>query len=113
MTKFGIAKFALALAISAGYAGYADAADTGNSSRDHMMGHEGEKMGPSHMLQKMDADKDGTVSETEFVDAAKRHFKEMDKNNDGQLTSEEIQAGMKAHCKDMMDDKETGGTDVP
>lgn len=55
------------------------------------------------MLKEMDADKDGTVTKSEFDDFHARmqaeHFAEMDANKDGKLTSDEMSCkhGHSAH----------------
>lgn len=45
-----------------------------------------------HMVQKMDTDKDGAISEAEFQASSKTRFDAMDANKDGKLTQEEIKA---------------------
>ena len=55
---------------------------------------------PEAVFKKMDKDKDGSVSEEEFVgkregekaDKAKTQFKKLDKNSDGKLSLDEFKA---------------------
>lgn len=108
MTKLGISKLALALVLATGGATYGHAADA-NKGGDHMMMDQGEMMSPDRMIEHMDADKNGTISESEFVNGAKQHFTKMDTNGDGQLTREEIQACMQTYCGGMMGGGQGGG----
>jgi hypothetical protein len=55
------------------------------------------KEGPHHgghgkFFEKMDADKDGAVSEAEFLKSSKEKFVELDANKDGKVTKEEHEA---------------------
>lgn len=43
-------------------------------------------------LEKVDANKDGKISQDEYLDVHKARFKEMDANGDGQVTQEEGKA---------------------
>ncbi|MFA5592669.1 MAG: hypothetical protein WC989_05090 [Micavibrio sp.] len=45
-----------------------------------------------HMFEKQDTDKDGVVSEAEYLATAKARFDAMDADKDGKLTREEIKA---------------------
>jgi len=47
------------------------------------------------MIEKIDANKDGVISEAEFIANAKEHFNSMDLNNDGRITPEESEASFK------------------
>lgn len=44
------------------------------------------------MFEKLDADKNGTISEAEFIAKSKERFAAMDANGDGQVTPEEAKA---------------------
>ena len=46
--------------------------------------------GPGKFFEMQDTDKDGTVSEAEFLDASKKKFTEMDADKDGKITKEEM-----------------------
>lgn len=48
--------------------------------------------GPGKFFEKLDADKDGSVTEQEFLDAHKKKFAEMDSNKDGKVTKDELEA---------------------
>lgn len=57
----------------------------------------GSKDGAKHdkdarFLEKVDTDKDGKISEAEYVNVHKERFKEMDANKDGFVTKEEGKA---------------------
>lgn len=99
MTKTGISTVALVVLLATGSATYGYAADAMHGG--HPMMGQGGMMSPDRMMEHMDTDRNGTISEAEFVDGAKQHFKEMDKNGDGQLTRDEIQACMQTHCGGM------------
>jgi Ca2+-binding EF-hand superfamily protein len=51
----------------------------------------------SHEVKKMDTDSDGTVSQDEFVAAAKARFSKLDKNGDGFIDADEMPAHHWAH----------------
>jgi Ca2+-binding EF-hand superfamily protein len=77
-----------------------DARDGKRTRRGHHGGRHG--MGMMGMAKMADTDKDGAISQTEFVAAADKHFAMMDSNSDGQVTKEERQAAratMKAKWK--------------
>ena len=44
------------------------------------------------LMERLDKDKDGKISESEF-DGPAEHFKKFDKNNDGYLSTDEIPSG--------------------
>lgn len=46
--------------------------------------------GHDHMMDKMDADKDGKITKAEFDKKHQEKFTEMDRNSDGVLTKEEL-----------------------
>ena len=46
------------------------------------------------MFEQQDTNKDGVISEEEFVARAKEHFALMDANKDGKITKEESEAAM-------------------
>lgn len=52
-----------------------------------------------HMMEKMDADKDGIITEAEHATFASERFKAMDADGDGKVTAEEMQ---KQHHEKMM-----------
>lgn len=52
-----------------------------------------------HMFDKLDTDKDGSVTKAEFDAVNAKHFTEMDANSDGKVTKEEADAFMKEHHK--------------
>lgn len=54
----------------------------GKVQRQHMFAHK--------MLDGMDGDGDGTVSESEFIDAHRERFSRMDSDGDGRLSKEEV-----------------------
>lgn len=56
-----------------------------------------------HMMEKMDTDKDGTITQAEHDTFTAARFKEMDANGDGKVTKEEMQK----HHEEMM--KKRGG----
>ena len=56
------------------------------------MGKEHHRGGPGKFFEKLDADKDGSVTEQEFIDAHKAKFAEMDGDKDGKVTKAEIEA---------------------
>ncbi len=57
--------------------------------------HKAEHKKGNRMLEKCDTDKDGKVSEMEFLESKKENFKKADKNSDGFLDSTEIKEMMK------------------
>lgn len=48
--------------------------------------------GLEKMFEKQDANKDGAISEEEFLTSSKERFTDMDANKDGKLTKEEVEA---------------------
>ena len=48
--------------------------------------------GPGKFFDKLDADKDGSVTEQEFLDVHKKKFAEMDANKDGKITKDEMES---------------------
>ena len=64
------------------------------SSFAYADGHKGMKkmMGKHMMHQKMDVNKDGTVSQEEFQTFRANHFAEADKNGDGALSQSDFEA---------------------
>lgn len=80
--------------------------------------HGGKYGGPGKFFEKLDADKDGSVTEQEFIDGNKEKFARMDSNKDGKVTKDELDAHhaeMKkkrdAHRAEMKE--KHGGVDVP
>lgn len=57
-------------------------------------GHHGPRM--EKMWEKIDADKDGVITQAEHTAFTSAKFKEMDANGDGKVTKEEMQAHHKA-----------------
>jgi len=45
----------------------------------------------NHMLEELDGNGDGEVTEQEFVDARKDHFKALDRDGDGKLSQDELE----------------------
>lgn len=64
--------------------------------------------GPHHKWEKMDKDKNGSVSMEEFGNAHQEMFKKMDANSDGEVTKEEMKA---FHHKDCKKDKKSCDSD--
>jgi len=58
-----------------------------------------------HMMEKCDKNKDGKISETEFIESKREHFKEADKNGDGMLDKSEVESMLKEKRKMMNKDK--------
>lgn len=104
MTKFRISALAFGIVLVAGRVAFAAEAD--HSGHRMMMDQGG--MSPDRMMEHMDTDKNGTISEAEFAEGAKRHFKEMDTNGDGQISRDEIQSCMQSHCGGMMGEDQGG-----
>lgn len=77
--------------------------------RRHRGGHHGGMM----MGRMADADKDGAVSQAEFVNAALQRFDRADANRDGTVTREERQAAFKAMRDQKREHKGTPGTPPP
>lgn len=48
--------------------------------------------GAGRFFDKLDADKDGSVTEQEFLEAHKKKFAEMDANKDGKVTKDELES---------------------
>ena len=71
-------------------AGGAALSVSAGSHEDGEGGHHGKFM--RKMLDRMDADGDGLVSEAEFVGAHRERFAKMDADGDGQLSHEEMAA---------------------
>lgn len=67
---------------------------------DHEGGH---KKGDhkAKMFEKQDLNGDGSISEAEFLEGAKKRFKEMDANGDGAFTKEEGKAAHEARREKM------------
>jgi hypothetical protein len=55
-------------------------------------GQQPSNMGGNNFIERLDTDKDGKVSASEF-DGPARHFKQLDKNNDGFLSEDEAPSG--------------------
>ena len=58
----------------------------------------GNILGPAELstaekIQRLDANQDGVISQTEHADGAAAKFQKMDTNNNGELTPEEFDAG--------------------
>lgn len=81
--------------------------------RMHRFGHRGGHHGGMMMGRMADADKDGAVSQAEFVNAALQRFDRADANRDGTVTREERQAAFKAMRDRMHDHKGAPGTPPP
>lgn len=62
----------------------------------HGWGHRGHRGGGMMMGRMADANKDGTITQAEFVQAALQRFDRMDTNHDGTVTKEERQAARQA-----------------
>jgi Ca2+-binding EF-hand superfamily protein len=63
------------------------------------------------MLRVADANKDGAVTEAEFLDAHAKHFAMLDTNKDGSVTAQERRAAMtkmRDHMKQMRGGKHDG-----
>lgn len=58
---------------------------------NHAGGHK-----KADMFEKHDINGDGVISEAEFLENAKKKFKEKDANSDGSISKEEAKAGRKA-----------------
>ena len=68
-----------------------------------------------HMFEKFDTNKDGVITQEEFLDQAKERFSTMDANGDGKVTKDEAQAAhekMREKFKDMHE-KRGGGKGGP
>ncbi|MEL6750642.1 MAG: EF-hand domain-containing protein [Pseudomonadota bacterium] len=48
----------------------------------------------ARMLERIDTDKSGSISQTEFLEARTSRFDSADANNDGELTADEVAAQM-------------------
>lgn len=46
-----------------------------------------------HMIERMDTDKNGTVSEKEFMNKSQKMFRKLDADKNGQITRAEFQSG--------------------
>lgn len=55
------------------------------------MMHKGDGRGEK-MFEQKDTNKDGVISEAEFMDGAKKRFAEVDADHDGKITKEEAKA---------------------
>lgn len=69
-----------------------------------MAGHhegmrDGAKHHPGHMFEKADADGDGIITKSEFMDMHEAKFNEMDSDGNGNITKEEAQAAWKEKAK--------------
>lgn len=60
---------------------------------------DGKRGGPEKFFEMQDLDKDGTISEAEFLENAKSRFAKMDADKDGKLTREELSAHHEAKKK--------------
>lgn len=61
-------------------------------------GHHGHRM--EKMLEKIDTDKDGVITQAEHEAFTAAKFKEMDKDGDGKVTKDEMQAHHKAKMEE-------------
>ena len=62
-------------------------------AQEHGPMHEGGKHGgPGEFFEMQDANKDGVVSEDEFLAKAKEKFSMIDTDKDGKITKEELEA---------------------
>lgn len=66
----------------------------------------------SYMIEKMDADGDGAVSRSEFMDAHSKKFDKWDADGDGSITKDEVEA-RKAGMKEKMKEKKAYKKDAP
>jgi len=77
-------------------------------SHETGMQDKGHKMGKEMMFENYDANKDGMVSQEEFMKKPAEMFKKIDKNQDGNISKDEHKSfadmKMEKHGK-MMDDK--------
>lgn len=82
------------------------------------MMHKGENRGEK-MFEQKDTNKDGVISESEFMDGAKKRFSEVDGDHDGKITKDEAKThheSMRAKWKEKREAfkkaKETGDAPV-
>lgn len=79
-----------------------------DSGRGPMRG-EGRGMMREKRFESMDADKDGKVSEAEFLAGAKKRHEWMDTNKDGKISKDEMQARREKMKEKWQDRKGRGG----
>ena len=65
-------------------------------AQDDQPAHEGKKHRGERMFEEQDANKDGAITEDEFVAFMKKKFVETDGNKDGKVTKEEAKAHFEA-----------------
>ena len=65
------------------------------------------------MFEKLDADKDGVISEAEFLAKSKERFAEMDADKNGSVTQEEAKAAHEKMREKWKEHKAKKGGDVP
>lgn len=75
-------------------------------------GHEKGDRG-AKMFEKLDADKDGVISEAEFLAKSKERFAAMDGNSDGKVTQEEAKAAHEKMREKWKDHKGKKGDGAP
>ena len=71
--------------------------------------HGGKGRGPGAHFEELDANKDGSLSQAEFLAKGEAHFAQADTNKDGKLTKEERQAAHAAHMKERFAKKDKNG----
>ncbi len=64
-------------------------------------------------FEKLDTDKNGSISEAEFLAKSKERFAEMDANKDGNVTPEEAKAAHEKMREKFKEMKAKKGGDVP
>jgi Ca2+-binding EF-hand superfamily protein len=67
----------------------------GASSAAHTDVHFGVSVNVAALFHAIDTDHNGQISQTEYVDHAKKVFNQCDSDHDGQLSEQELQACMK------------------
>lgn len=68
--------------------------------------HEGGEGRKGEMFKKHDLNGDGKITESEFLEHAKKKFSERDKNNDGAITEDEAKAAYEAKRSEMKEKRE-------
>lgn len=65
------------------------------------------------MFEKLDTDKNGTISEAEFIAKSKERFAAMDANSDGAVTPEEAKAAHEKMREKWKEHKAKHGDEAP